>query len=226
MIKLASFNIRAGMGMDGIFNIERLTKKLSSIPADFIALQEVDKGISRSQRLDEAKIFAEAIDMHYEFAKAIEFDGGEYGIALLSKAKPLSVSKFPLPGREEVRVLLVCEFENIVVCCTHLSLTEQDQITSVEIIKKVLIGKYNKPVFLMGDFNAQPASCVLESFRESFNIISDTTRFTFPSAKPEICIDYILQLKDSNFDIKDVDTYTDSDTISSDHLYVSVEIKE
>ena len=41
MIKLASFNIRAGMGMDGIFSIERLAKKLSSIPADFIALFSV-----------------------------------------------------------------------------------------------------------------------------------------------------------------------------------------
>lgn len=225
MIKLASFNIRAGMGMDGIFNIERVTKKISSIPADFIALQEVDNGLSRSQRLDEAKIFAEATSMHYEFAKAIDFDGGEYGIALLSKSKPISTERIPLPGREEVRVLLICEFENVVVCCTHLSLTEEDQITSVEIIKKALVGKYNKPVFIMGDFNALPTSCVLDSFKESFNIISDTTKFTFPAVKPEICIDYILQLKDKNFPVKVIQTYTDDDTQSSDHLYVLASVE-
>lgn len=226
MIKLASFNIRAGMGMDGIFNVERVTKKISSIPADFIALQEVDKGLSRSQKLDEAKIFAEATNMHYEFAKSIDFDGGEYGIALLSKTKPISTERIPLPGREEVRVFLICEFEDVVVCCTHLSLVEEDQITSVGIIKKALCGKYNKPVFLMGDFNAQPTSCVLESFKESFNIISDTTKFTFPAVKPEICIDYILQLKAANFDTNAIEAFTDNDTQSSDHLYISAEIME
>lgn len=226
MIKLASFNIRAGMGMDGIFNIERVTKKITSIPADFIALQEVDNGLSRSQRLDEAKIFSDATNMHYEFAKAIDFDGGEYGVALLSKVKPIATKRIPLPGSEEKRVLLICEFENAVVCCTHFSLTEEDRIKSVEILKAELCGKYNKPTFVMGDLNSTPDSKVIELLQQSFDVVSDSSIYTFPANAPKICIDYILQLKNPEIDTKVFDTYIDNDTEASDHLYISAEVKK
>lgn len=225
MRKLATFNIRAGMGMDGNFDIKRVSDKVSTIVADFIALQEVDKYLSRSNRIDEAQTIAEAANMYYEFAKAIDYDGGEYGVALLSKEKPMNVEKIPLPGREEARMLLICEFENIVVCCTHLSLTEADQIASVEVIKKALSNKYDKPIFIMGDFNAQSFSCVIKAFEESFDIISCTTKSTFPANKPEICIDYIMQLKDKRFDVKVSDEYVDNDREASDHLYVSVSVE-
>ncbi|MBO7299688.1 MAG: endonuclease/exonuclease/phosphatase family protein [Kiritimatiellae bacterium] len=226
MIKLASFNIRAGMGMDGIFNIERVTKKITSIPADFIALQEVDNGLSRSQRLDEAKIFAEATNMHYEFAKAIDFDGGEYGVALFSKVKPVATKKIPLPGSEEKRVLLICEFENVVVCCTHFSLTEDDRIKSIEILKSELCGKYNKPTFVMGDLNSTPDSKVVELLQQSFDVVSDATTYTFPANAPKICIDYILMVKNPSIKADLAEKYVDNDVEASDHLYISSTIEE
>ena len=40
-----------------------------------------------------------------------------------------------LPGREEARALIMAEFEDYIYCCTHLSLTEEDRMTSLEMIK-------------------------------------------------------------------------------------------
>ncbi len=60
--------------------------------------------------------------MHARFCRAIDYDGGGYGVGLLSRDEPLAVRRIPLPGREEARVLLMAEFPGYVVCVTHLSL--------------------------------------------------------------------------------------------------------
>ena len=52
---------------------------------------------------------------------------------------------------------ILAEFEDYIYCCTHLSLTEEDRMKSLEIVKS-LIASYKKPLFLAGDMNAEPES--------------------------------------------------------------------
>ena len=59
----------------------------------------------------------------------------------------------PLPGREERRLLLVAEFKEYVMCCSHFSLTKEDQVLSVPIILDAL-KDIRKPLFLAGDMNS------------------------------------------------------------------------
>lgn len=73
--------------------------------------------------------------MHAYFAPAIDYDGGKYGIGLLTKEIPVSLKTMTLPGREEARALIMAEFDNYIYCCTHLSLTEEDRMASLELIK-------------------------------------------------------------------------------------------
>jgi endonuclease/exonuclease/phosphatase family metal-dependent hydrolase len=129
--------------------------------------------------------------MYPVYGASILYDGGKYGVGILSKQQPLSCRRISLPGREELRSLLLVELENYVFCCTHFSLTEEDRIASVPLIEEALKA-YHKPAILAGDINAAPGSTVLEAFRKNWKLLSDTTQHTFPADKPEETIDYLF----------------------------------
>ena len=224
IIKLATFNIRAGKGAADVFDRTRVCKKIPEIKADVVALQEVDKGLKRSCYMDEPTHIGQMTHMHSVFAKAIDFEGGKYGVAMLSNEVPIATRTVPLPGSEEKRVLLICEYKDYVVCCAHLSLVHEDRMSSIEIIESELCGHYNKPVFLMGDFNTKPDSAEIIRFEEKFKILSDMAKPTFPSTCLEICIDYILLLRECEDKVEIIETYTDDDNEASDHVYVSVKV--
>ena len=122
-LKLMSYNIRNGIGIDNIQDIGRIARVILREAPDLVALQELD---SATLRVDGRYIPGELgrmTGMHATFGRAIGFAGGSYGIGLLSRTEPLAVRSIPLPGREEARVLLMAEFPDYTVCITHLSLT-------------------------------------------------------------------------------------------------------
>ena len=125
-----------------------------------VALQEVDSVTGRMNGRFIPEELGRMTGMHARFCRAIDYDGGGYGIGLLSRAEPLSVRRIPLPGREEARVLLMAEFPGYVVCVTHLSLTPEDQRASLPIIRQAT-DTCRKPVLLAGDFNMDDAGKVL-----------------------------------------------------------------
>lgn len=190
-LKFMSYNIRNGRGIDNVQDLGRIAEVINRTAPDIVALQEVDSVTGRmAGRFIPAEL-GEMTGLHAHFCRAIDYDGGAYGIGLLSRTEPLSVRRIPLPGREEARALLVAEFPDYVVCVTHLSLTRQDQLASLPIIRTVT-DTCRKPVLLAGDFNMKVARTVLDGLGSEFRPLSDTTQMTFPSDKPSIRIDYIL----------------------------------
>ena len=164
--------------------------------------------------------------MHARFCRAIDYDGGAYGVGLLSRDEPLAVRRIPLPGREEARVLFVAEFPGYVVCVTHLSLTPEDQRASLPIIRTVT-DTCRKPVLLAGDFNMKVAKTVLDGLGGTFRPLSDTTQMTFPSQNASIRIDYILG-RGLPASAVVTERQVDHTTVASDHcpLWVSLAWKE
>lgn len=135
-LKLMSYNIRNGIGIDNIQDIGRIARVILREAPDLVALQELD---SATLRVDGRYIPGELgrmTGMHATFGRAIGFAGGSYGIGLLSRTEPLAVRSIPLPGREEARVLLMAEFPDYTVCITHLSLTPEDRLASLPIIRE------------------------------------------------------------------------------------------
>lgn len=130
--------------------------------------------------------------MHPTFAPSIDYKGGKYGIGMLTKEKPISYRRVPLPCRSEPRSLLIVELEDYYYCCTHLSLHEEDRITSIGIIEQEL-SKLDKPVMIAGDFNARPNSEPMRLMSENFHVFKKTegTGFTIRADKPHAEIDYI-----------------------------------
>lgn len=217
-VRIMSYNIRNCIGMDEKMDIDRLAGVLNNSLPDVAALQEVDSVTTRTGKLDILGELAGRTGLYATFAGAIDFQGGKYGVGILSKEKPLSHKSMPLPGREEERVLLIAEFKNYYVCCTHLSLTKEDRETSVRLITERLNGlNTKKPVFLAGDMNARPDSHTTELFEEHFYMLSDPSQATFPSDDPKGCIDYIYQLR-SKRKAKVLGYQVIYGTTASDHL--------
>ena len=87
----------------------------------------------------------------------LEVDSVTNGIGVLSLIASIHLQTLALSGREEAWTLILAEFEDYIYCCTHLSLTEEDRMKSLDILKAFAIS-YKKPLFLAGDMNAEPES--------------------------------------------------------------------
>lgn len=183
-LRIMSYNIRNGRGMDDLSDFERTADAINKACPDVVALQEIDSVTGRSGGIDVLRELAERTLMHRVYAPAIHYDGGKYGIGMLSKEKPVNFHTVALPGREEARTLLIVEFEKYIYCCTHLSLTEEDRMLSLPILFKEAAAA-NKPLFIAGDMNAHPDSEFIRALQDKFIILTDTKQFTFPADKPD-----------------------------------------
>lgn len=190
-VRVMSYNIRNAIGMDGVTDDARIAEAIRRVGPDVVALQEVDSMTRRSAGRYVAGGIARALGMHDVFGAAIPYEGGGYGVAILSRERPCSVRRVPLPGREEARMLLVAEFPDYVLGCVHLSLTEEDRLASVETIR-CEAARFEKPFILAGDWNDGPDSELLARLAAAgFRTVTDTTQPTHPADRPRVCIDYI-----------------------------------
>lgn len=193
-LHLTTYNIQHGEGLDGKIDHARQARILRNAHADVAAIQEIDSMTKRNggrYSLEEIGLKAK---MHATFAPAIKFQGGKYGIGLLSKETPLSVHRIPLPGREEPRMLLVAEFKHYVVACTHLSLTDEDRMASLPIILTEA-QRWTKPFFLMGDLNDELGMPFYKEMQKHFLFLNPSDDKTFPADAPNICIDHVAMFK-------------------------------
>lgn len=227
-LKILSYNIRNARGMDDVTNYDRVANVIKRINADCVALQELDSATTRSNGVVMLDKLAKRTNMYATYNKSIDYQGGGYGIGVLTKEKPLRKHAIQLPGREERRSLLVVEMSDYVICCTHWSLTQQDRVASVDNINALLEKYTNKPVFLAGDLNAVPESKEMQKLSEKWTILNDISKPTIPANNPTKCIDYILALKNQKYSFSVKGTKVENEPVASDHLpvWVKVNIKK
>ena len=223
-LKLMSYNIRNAKGMDNVRNVQRIVNVINNEAPDVVAVQELDSMTTRSNQTFVLAEVAERTQMHASYAPAIDFQGGKYGIGILSKDKPLDIQTYPLPGREEKRMLMVAEFKDYFFACTHLSLTEEDRLTSLEIIKNS-VKSNQKPFFLAGDLNDTPNSKFIQALQEDFLILTNTKKPTYPAPEPKETIDYIAAWKGNTDNFANLSAQVVEEPIASDHRPLSVQLR-
>ena len=175
---------------------------------DFCGLNEVRNQESVEGLCNQAKVIAEALGYHYVFAKAIDYRGGEYGNALVSRhpivdwyTVPVSVSterrEAQTAHKYEDRVLLVAKVDTpaapVTVLVTHFGLNPDEIEEAIECIEGEL-RRHTGHVVLMGDFNLTPDSPYygrLSALLRDTAVPSDMP-LTFPSHAPKIKIDYVF----------------------------------
>lgn len=215
-LRIMSYNIRNCRGLDNIYDIQRTADVIRNSDADIIAIQEVDSVTRRSKGVDIADTLAILCKMHAYYSTAIEYDGGKYGVAILSRKKAIATYRAALPGREEKRTILIAEYPELTFACTHLSLNEEDRMASLEIIDSIA-KEYKKPFIIAGDLNDNPQSPFIKELSRNWKIIAPNEEPTFPADKPNVTIDYIAAIKECERDIESVDSKVIEEPTVSDH---------
>ncbi len=225
--KILSYNVRNGVGLDKVTDYDRVANVIKRIEADAIAIQELDSATSRSKGVVVLTQLAAKTGMHPTYSASIDYQGGKYGVGMLTKEKPVSWKKIQLPGREERRSLLLVELKEYVVCCTHFSLTGEDRLASVDLINEATKA-YAKPVLLAGDLNAEPGTAVTKKLEEHWTMLSNPREMTFPANDPDRCIDYILIRKKANYRIASLESKVEAEAVASDHrpLWVKITLQK
>ena len=223
-LKLMSYNIRNAKGMDNVRNVQRIANVINNEAPDVVAVQELDSMTIRSNQTYVLAEVAERTQMHASYAPAISFQGGKYGIGILSKEQPLSIRTFPLPGREEERMLMVAEFKDYFFACTHLSLTEEDRLASLDIIKSSASTSH-KPFFLAGDLNDTPDSKFIQGLQQDFQVLTHTKSPTFPAPEPKETIDYIAAWKGNTDNFANLAAQVVEEPLASDHRPITVTLR-
>ena len=219
-VKIMSYNVRHCVGMDWVVDYDRTAKVIAENQPDIVALQELDSMTGRSGRKFQLEELANRTNYYPVFGKAIDYDGGGYGVGVLTKEKPLSTKRIPLPG-EEPRVLLIVELKDYVIACTHLDLEESQRLASIPLILEEA-HHWKKPFILAGDWNDYPNSQVLKELKKNFTINSGND-YTFPADEPNECIDYVATF--NNCQVKTIEAVVIDEKEASDHRPLMVKLQ-
>ncbi|MBF6597455.1 MAG: metallophosphoesterase [Fermentimonas sp.] len=192
-IRMMSYNIRNAKGLDNVTDYDRIANVILWAAPDIIGIQELDSVTGRSNGVDVLDLLSRKTLMYSTYAASIDYNGGKYGIGILSKEKPINVLKVPLPCNDEPRMLLIVELEDYYFGNTHFSLNAEDRMKAVDIIKsEVKKLDPNKPFFFVGDINDIPESDIVKSLMSEFVSLVPNNQYTSPADNPIKCIDYIF----------------------------------
>lgn len=187
-LQIMSYNVRHCAGMDLMIDYDRTAAVIAQQQPDVVALQELDSMTGRSGNRDQLGELASRTGYHPVFGAAIEFNGGLYGVGILSREMPVSTKRIPLSG-EEPRLLLVVELEDYIIACTHLDLNDAQRLASVSLIVEEA-QRWQKPFLLAGDWNDTTDSKLLKAMTQYFTVLSGDEA-TYPADEPTECIDYV-----------------------------------
>lgn len=199
-LRVLSYNIRHGAGMDDSVDLRRAAAVIRAQRPDVVLLQEVDFGTTRTGGVDQARALAELTGLpHHAFGRFMDYRGGAYGMAALSAAPILDSVTHVLPDGEEPRSALAVRIRprpgmpELVFVGIHFYRTEPERLAQAARLVEALGGEA-APVFLVGDFNSQPGTAVMDLLARHFHMPSkpEDARFTFPADEPAREIDYVL----------------------------------
>ena len=219
-LKVMTYNVRHCAGMDLVLDYDRTAAVIAQQQPDVVALQELDSMTGRSGQRYQLGELAHRTQYHPVFGAAIDYDGGKYGVGILTRETPLSTKSIPLPG-DEPRVLLVVELQDYVIACTHLDLEEEPRLASVPLIIEEA-QRWQKPFLLAGDWNDAPNSELLQEMREYFTILSGNEA-SYPADKPTECLDYIAIFKGHS--VETLESTVIDEPEASDHRPVGVKLE-
>ncbi|MDR7128129.1 endonuclease/exonuclease/phosphatase family metal-dependent hydrolase [Algoriphagus sp. 4150] len=233
-IKVLSYNIHHSNppSRPDFIDLEAIAKVIKESKAEIVGLQEVDVFTSRSgSDLHMAKSLAEMTEMPYfYFSKGIDYEGGEYGTAILSKYPLTDTKTILLPAEEgtEQRTISVAtvnlekglryQFAN-----THLDFSsERNALSQAEMIVQYF-AEETMPVILVGDFNSTPDSAPISTLDGSFTrTCRNDCAPTIPVINPKKTIDFIMYRRSGDFTVRNHRVIKES--YASDHLPVLAEL--
>ena len=227
-LKVMSFNILHGATTKNDFNLDTIAGVINKYKPDLVAMQEVDFKTNRAKKYDLPTEIGLRTHMASLFARAMYYDGGEYGEAILSNLSFIASENIPLPHQpnSEPRAVLLTRIRtpkgNIIQFVgTHLDHLDDntDRLMQAKAINSAL-GQTNYPTLLVGDLNDGPESETLKILLKSFYKpqIPGANQNTWPANEPEVCLDHILFNMPEQWEVIDYEIVCEN--YASDHCIV------
>ncbi len=187
---------------EGIIRMDSIAGVINRVAPDLVALQEIDVHTHRSgAALDEAKELARLTHMQSFFVKTLDYEGGAYGIAVLSRFPIEDSLGYLLPKEsgtnEETRGLCMVKVQlpanqPLYFASTHLGLSKNTRLLQADSIINV-INKLSVPLIIGGDYNASPGS---ETINKLSSVLQRSCMTacdpTIPYDNPREKIDFIF----------------------------------
>jgi len=207
-LRIAAYNVKHGLGMDGRVDLERVADVLRPLAADVITLQEIDRGVERTGGVDQAARLGALLGMRAFFGDFMPYQGGEYGMAVLTRLPVLGVTNLRLPDGEEprtaleVRVALGARGDPVSVVGIHFYRTPEERLAQADSVS-AYFADADHPVVLAGDFNSQRGDRILRSLVDADWLVLDKEGDvdTFPSDVPEREIDFVMLRPAETFEV-------------------------
>lgn len=227
-VRVMAYNVKHGLGNDGHLDLERIARVIEAQDPDVVTLQEIDVGCTRSGEVDQATWLGERLGMEARFGPFMDYQGGQYGMAVLSKLPILESTNHALPPGPEPRTALAVRVAAprggpFWVVGIHLYATEAERLAQAEALLGALSSE-DDPIVLAGDFNSEPGSVVMDRFAEEFvNVEKGADHFTFDSVHPSKEIDFVLVRPAGAFENPALDVL--DEPLASDHRPLILEAK-
>ncbi len=232
-LRVMTYNIHVGVGMDKKLDLERLADVINHEHPDLVGLQEVDRGVKRTEGKDEIGELAAMTHMDYAFAHNLDYQGGQYGVAILSRflIQKIDHQKFENKREAERRGMIRVEVEidgrKVNFVTTHLDYQYEDgRVFEAEQLLRFLDG-LKGPLIVVGDLNDEPVGSAYKLMLTKFADAWPGSRakgegLSYPADKPVKRIDYILFRGADGVQAKRASTVS---TLASDHLPVVAELE-
>ena len=226
-IRVMTYNIHVGVGMDKKLDLQRIAHVILNEKPDLVGLQEVDRGVKRTEGKDEIAELANLTKMHYAFAHNLDYQGGQYGVAVLSRFPIVKTEHRKYENRREAerRGMIRVEVDlggsrTLQFVTTHLDYQYDDgRLFEAQQMLGFLEG-VRGPLIVVGDFNDAPSGDTYKLMLAAFEDVwmrnrSKDEGLTYPADKPVKRIDYIFTRRSDG--IKNGKAWV-VNTLASDHL--------
>lgn len=230
-LRILAYNIHHGEGMDSIVDLGRIARLIEELDVDVVTLQEVDSVTARTGMVDQTRALADLTGMQAAFGRFMDYDGGAYGMAVLSRWPMTEATNWALPEGPEPRSALAVRVRSplsgreTIVVGVHLYGSPDERLLQVSALQDRMRGQ-TTPTILAGDFNSSPGSDVLNQLAFGWTVAEKgEDHLTFPSYAPDREIDFIVYRPAEAFQM--IEQRLLDEPVMSDHrpLVATIELR-
>jgi endonuclease/exonuclease/phosphatase family metal-dependent hydrolase len=200
-VKFMNYNVHFGVGMDDLFDLERIAQNILVNDPDILGLQEVELGRTTSGNVNMVHWFAHRLNMTYILMPAS--NGEAFGVALLSKYQWRNASAIILPSLSLERPLVMADFtmhdaRTLRVMVTHVGFGDENSMLQINTMLAAA-PQDDTPTVLMGDFNFNDTMPEIQAVKAAGFVDTwlevgtrSSTWPAWPTPDPEQSIDFIF----------------------------------
>jgi len=221
-LRILTYNIYHGETTDGRVDMDLFASIINELNPDLVSLQEVDKNAKRTGVIDITEELSKRTGLKGYFVKHRDFQGGEYGNAILSRFPVTDIHVIDpsvTPGSGitiPLATIRLAKRTEMIFNCTHLSTKLEDRKAQARQLMNYYIGAGRMPMIITGDLNAEPHHEEIKMFFKEFAEADTTFENTF-STRTELVkkIDYILYPRNDQWEVLETKVICRGD--ASDH---------